>query len=319
MDMLEQERKRLEAYRPPLTKQDDFPDFWEDTLRQAAKVSLRPERKGLAYPSPYVSVEEISYCGFDETRIHGILLLPRFTEQKRHACLVHFHGFSGNCGMPADFMAWVTMGMAVLSVDCRMQGGKTGNEARYSSGMTGNVTTLGILDPAEYYYRAVYMDCVKALSFAAGCEEIDSSRLIVEGASQGGALATAVAALSTLPRLALTDVPSNSNLQRRVEGEHGSFAAVAAYLKEHPAHLGRAMETLSYFDTMNLADRITCPVFASVALRDTVCPAECYFATYNRILSDKRIEVYPFNGHDGAGHVQMQKKLEAVYASGILN
>ena len=60
--------------------------------------------------------------------------------------------------------------MAVLAVDCRAQGGVTGNRAHYTdSGMVSNVTTLGILDPYEYYYRAVYMDCVRAVDFVAAC------------------------------------------------------------------------------------------------------------------------------------------------------
>lgn len=57
--------------------------------------------------------------------------------------------------MPADFMAWAMMGMAVISIDCREQSGKTGNSAAYSNGMTGNVVCKGVLNKNEYYYRAV--------------------------------------------------------------------------------------------------------------------------------------------------------------------
>jgi cephalosporin-C deacetylase len=51
-------------------------------------------------------------------------------------------------------------------------------------------------------------------------------------------------------------------------------------------------------------------VLASVGLKDNICPAKHYYATYNRITAPKEIEVYPFNGHDGCGNVHMQKKLE---------
>ena len=60
---------------------------------------------------------------------------------------------------------------------------------------------------------------------------------------------------------------------------HGAFAAVADFLRRHPEQTDLVMDNLSYFDTMNMADRITCPVLASVALKDEICPPLMYFAT----------------------------------------
>ena len=120
------------------------------------------------------------------------------------------------------------------------------------------------------------------------------------------------------PLLGILNVPSNSNLGERVLCRHGSFASVSDYLRRHPDQVDRAFETLSYFDTMNLADRIRCPILASVGLCDPVCPAKCYFASYNRITSPKEIALYPFNEHDGAGAFHMERELRFVRDSGIL-
>ncbi|MGL4338659.1 MAG: acetylxylan esterase, partial [Turicibacter sp.] len=73
-----------------------------------------------------------------------------------------------------------------------------------------------------------------------------------------------------------------------------------------------AYKTLSYFDTMNLADRIQCKVLASVGLKDNVCPPKLYFATYNRITSEKDIKFYPFNGHEGGHRVHQEIKLRFI-------
>jgi cephalosporin-C deacetylase len=54
---------------------------------------------------------------------------------------------------------------------------------------------------------------------------------------------------------------------------------------------------LSYFDTMNLAEWITCPVLMSVGLQDRVCPPRTSFAPYNAVQSEKDYRVYPFAGH----------------------
>jgi len=319
MSFLDDKIKELSEYMPQLTKRPDFDQFWKDTIQQTKEVSLRPEMKIYDYPSPYITVYDITYNGFDDTRIHGWYIVPKFLKQRNYPCLINYHGFTGSRGTPSDFMAWVMMGMAVISIDCREQGGETGNCACYSSGMTMNVTSKGILDKNEYYYRAVYMDCIKAIDFAESCEEVDRDRIVIHGISQGGAIGMAVCALDTRPKIAMVDVPSNSNIEKRIEGRHGSFESVTEFLKIYPKRLQQVYDTLSYFDTMNMADKIKCNIFASVALKDETCPAQYYFASYNRITSPKQITVYPFNEHDGASSVQMEEKLRFVKESGILS
>jgi cephalosporin-C deacetylase len=302
MGYVERVSKELFEYSPPLTKKNDFEEFWENTIRQAKAVPLNPKMELYDFPSPFVKVYSISYNGFDETRIHGWYIVPNFVNRPKLSCLINYHGFTGNRGMPSDFMSWAIMGISVLSVDCREQSGETGNSAAYSAGMTQNVVSKGLLDKKEYYYRAVYMDCIKAVDFAQTCEEVDMDKIIIHGISQGGALGMAVCSLDNRPWLAMVDVPSCSNMEKRIEGASGSFAAVTEYLKKYPDRTEQVFSTLSYFDTMNMADRIKCKLLASVALKDNICPAQCYFASYNRIKSPKEIKIYPFNGHEG-GHV----------------
>lgn len=297
------------SYLPALTKKDDFDAFWASTLQQAKAVPLKPEKILVDYTSTHVKVYDISYNGMDETRINGWFIVPAFINKDQYPCLIHYHGFSGDRGQPSDFMHWITLGVAVLSIDCRDQGGKTGNSAIYTNGFTGNVASKGVHNKFEYYYRFAYMDCLKAIDFASGLEEVDASKIIIEGGSQGGALGMAVCALDKRPVLAMVDVPSNSNLVSRIEGYHGAFSSVAEYLKKHPNQTDLVFDNLSYFDTMNMADKINCRVFASVALKDEVCPAQMYFATYNRIRSEKEIVIYPFNGHEGGGAVHTEVKL----------
>lgn len=304
--------QELLAYLPELTKRPDFDAFWRETLDASARVPLDIELTPYDYPSPYAKVYDMSYAGFDGTRIHGWYIVPAFLEKDNYPCLIHYHGFTGSRGTPAEFMQWLMMGLAVVSVDVRGQCGSTGSRWAYSGGTTQSVVCNGILDKYEYYFRAVYMDCVRALDFASAQREVDKSRLIIEGGSQGGALTTAVCALDPRPYLALSDVPSNSDLIRRVEGANGSFSAVTDYLKAFPDHTEKAFETLSYFDTMNMADKIKCKVFSSVGLKDNVCPAKQYFATYNRITSPKDIRLYPFNGHEGGGATHNELKLRFV-------
>jgi cephalosporin-C deacetylase len=248
----------------------------------------------------------------DETPIHGWMIVPSFLRHDRYPCLIRFPGFNGSRGDPASLMHWVMMGFVVLSVDVRQQGGNTGSKAAYSSGFAMNVASQGLNNKYEYYYRYVTMDCLKAIDFACAQAEVDPSRIVLEGGSQGGGLAMALAALDDRPVLAMADVPSLSHLTQRVEGLNGAFRCAAEYIKQHPDELDVVLDTLSYFDTMNMADRITCRVFASVALKDETCPPGMFFATYNRIAGEKDIVIYPFNGHEGGGGKQTEKKLDYV-------
>lgn len=314
MQWLDEKIRELEQFRPPLTKRPDFAAFWQKTREQTNRVPLHPDRQLVEHPISNITVFDISYCGFDDTPIHGWFILPndrsnRANEAGQLPCLIHYHGFTGNRGYPADFAAWTSMGVAVLSIDCRDQSGMTGNRQPTDSGASQSVVCRGILDPQTYYFRAVYMDCVKAIDFACAQPEIDPKRIIIEGGSQGGALGMAVCSLDDRPWLAMVDVPSNSLFEERVIQAHGSFAAVTDYLKGHPEQISQALTTLSYFDTLNMADQIRCPVLASVGLNDQTCPARCYYASYNRITSDKQIRVYPFNGHEGGHSVHFEEKL----------
>lgn len=319
MSYLEKRIEELFAYRPELTKRPDFDAFWVRRLGEAKDAPLAATLERVEYPAKTVEVYSLAYDGVDGTRIHGLLVYPKAAAgaegSSRLPCLVSYHGFGGSRGYVSDFAPWLLMGVAVLSIDIREQQGITGSAAPYTSGSANSVVSKGLLDKNEYYYGHVYTDCIRAVDVAVAQERIDASRIIVSGVSQGGGIATAVAALDPRPVIAMTDVPSNSNIEHRMEvkvGPYsgtGAYASVTEYLRRHPDDVEQVFETLSYFDTMNMADRIRCRVLASVGLEDIVCPPECYFATYNRITSEKEIEIYRFNGHEGGGSHHTERKI----------
>lgn len=312
MDLFETQKKEWEAYLPPLTRPADFQAFWDGTRAEMRGVPLEPHRTAYDFPCRGAAVYDLSYLGADRTVIHGWLLLPTGAGPGPFPCLVHYHGYTGDRGRPADYLPWVMLGAAVVAVDCRDQGGETGSQAAWSGGSMGQHFLRGILDPRAYYLRHLYTDALRALDCACAQPEVDATRLAVEGGSQGGGLSVAVAALDPRPFLALADVPSYSDLTARVLGGHGSFACVADYLKRYPERATHCLETLSYFDTMNLAASFRARLYASVAGRDPVCPPKCFYATYNRIASPKQIEIYPFNGHEGGGSRHFENKLRVL-------
>jgi len=300
----------LEQYRPALTAQPDLDAFWEETLRTAKDKPLNDSRVLTETPLAGIEAYKVEYEGFDRTRIHGWFVLPKNrAEGAKLPCVVLYHGYTGSKGYPEEYAQYALMGMAAFAVDIRGQGGETGNLLEQTHGMTRGWVTQGILDRDAFYYKAIAVDAFKALDWAAGQTEVDPGRICAMGGSQGGGLALLAAALSDVPAAAVAHIPNMCHMDFGILNSSSSLTEAADFLNRFPDKLDDVLRTLSYFDNMNLAHRIRIPLLVSVGLKDMVTMPETIFAAYNRIDSDKYIEVYPFQGH-AVGGDQNRKALE---------
>lgn len=286
----------LQAYRPPLTRPADFDQFWQRTLREAATQPLNVVFTPLDYPARGLRIERVTYDGWRGARIAGLLLAPEGPGP--YPALVFFHGYSGSKGTPYDYLGWAYQGYAILAVDVRGQNGESEDNTVYPGGHVTGWLTQGILDPERYYYRGVYVDCLRALEVVAGRPEVDAGRIGVTGISQGGGLTLAVAALDPRPKVAMADIPFLCHFRRAVEvTDQRPYSEIIEYLRTHPGQEEAVFHTLSYFDVLNLADRITCPTLISVGLLDLICPPSTIFAVYNHLRCPKDLAIYPYGVH----------------------
>jgi len=293
--------EELRVYKPELTKRPDFDAFWSNTLDKLAEVPLSYERTEIPYPVRGIKVYRILYQGFNHARIEAILAMPESSQPLPG--IAAYHGY--NWCMDNDIHDTVDLalkGYAVLRMMCRGQHGLSVDNVISSNGHVSGWMAKGIQDKEEYYYRAVYMDAVRAIDVLASMPEVDGSRIAVTGGSQGGAITLAAAALSSVPKLAVADYPYLSHFQRAIEiTPNGPYGELNEYFKRHsgsPEIEVKAMETLSYFDLMNLAPRITCFSWITIGLVDTITPPSTVFATYNHMVCDKDIAVYRYHGHE---------------------
>ncbi len=87
MGYIEDRKRELEKYLPPLTRKPDFDLFWEQSLEESRRLPLGLEVKRLEdYPAEKVHVYDISYQGMENTRIHGWYLAPRTAGGGRFPC-----------------------------------------------------------------------------------------------------------------------------------------------------------------------------------------------------------------------------------------
>jgi len=68
---------------------------------------------------------------------------------------------------------------------------------------------------------------------------------------------------------------------------------IDAWFSDHPEDTWETvLNTLSYYDTKNFTDKITCPVWMGIGLQDDVCPPATSFAAYNYVQTKKEYVVY---------------------------
>jgi len=314
MRRLNEQLAELEKLAVPPTARPDFQTFWQAALARAKSEPLDAQFREGTSPFPGVRAFAVVFLGLDGTPVHARLLLPTAQPGGKLPCVIRFHGSSGSRGTVADHAAWLLAGTAVLAMDYRMQGGQTGSNTGFTGGPVYDEFVFGVAEPTSFYFYHVITDALRLIELALAHEELDPRRLAVEGASQGGGTSLTLAALHPAVSLCLADMPSFCDMERRLFYRTGGARAVAELITRHPEMLETVCATFSYFDNLNHAASIRCPVLLSVGLKDDICPPENVYAVYNRITAEKRIEVYPFAGHCDAGPLQLEKKLYALRA-----
>lgn len=308
--------EELRTYKPSLTRRGDFLEFWDENKKQAEEQPLNYNEKRIEYFSNKLEVFKVMYDGFlDKSPIVGYFIKEAEAKNK-NPVIVFFHGYGGNKGTISDYLGWIMLGFSVFTVDVRGQSGESPDYARYTSGSIIGNMTKGILSKETYYYRYVYMDSYRAINYVLTREDVDESKIGVAGVSQGGGLSIAMAALHKKVSLSLPSVPYLCNFERAINvASTGPYLEILNYIKAHPEQEETVMETLSYFDNMNLAPEVKIPILISVGLIDTICPPSTIFATYQYISSkEKKLEVYPGMGHEEPNiHVEKKMKTAAKY------
>jgi cephalosporin-C deacetylase len=253
----------------------------------------------------------VRFDGFKGGRLAGWYVRPEGGGHFPGICI--YHGYSRRGHRPLELIPYATLGMSVLSMDCRGQNGQSQDAAIYPEGHSTGWTTAGIRDPWTYYYRYVYADAVRALELLAGREEVDATRLAVGGASQGGGLALAASALSRRVKLALPDIPFLCDYRRAIQiAPHGPYAEIANFLRAFPNLYDQTLRTLGYFDCLNLAPWISCRTVISNGLWDETCPPSTIFAVFNHLTAEKQMEIYHFERHEVAyDHQELKMRLLA--------
>jgi len=293
----------LESYQGVNPRPADFDQYWERALAELDQVDPRYELTHAEFQTPFAECFHLYFTGVRGARVHAKYLRPRQRRGKGPA-LLEFHGYSGNSGDFASKLGWVGGGISVAALDCRGQGGKSDDAGGVHGTTRDGHIVRGLSDaPDKLLFRDIFLDTVELFRIVASFDEVDPARIGAKGASQGGALTLACAALEPRIRKAAPVYPFLCDYQRVWEMDlaKDAYAELRHFFRHHdPTHENEAewFRRLGYIDVQHLAPRIQGEVMMAIGLMDPICPPSSQFAAYNKIQSMKTRVLYPDFGHE---------------------
>ncbi len=274
----------------PPDRQADFQDFWDRTRAELRAVAPQfTVTLSAVQPFPTKTVYLVEMRSLGNVRIRGWLGIPNHPGP--HPAILHVQGYSYGFS-PTDMYS----GDEFVTFALNIRG--HGNSQDDVNPGFATYTTTGLESTDTYIYRGAYMDCVRAVDFLVSRPEVDASRIAVEGASQGGALAFATAALDPRVSACVPNIPGFSDYRTWFRLNPGTASGYWAWQQGHPGTTRDDIyRTLSYFDVKNLAPWIRVPTLMGVGLRDTTCPARIGFAAYNNLGGPREWLIFPESAH----------------------
>jgi cephalosporin-C deacetylase-like acetyl esterase len=149
----------------------------------------------------------------------------------------------------------------------------------------------------RYYYKRVYLGCVRANDFLVSLPQYDGVNLAVTGGSQGGALSIVTAALDTRVKFLAAFYPALSDVTGYLNGRAGGWPHLFDKNNLPYNNLKEKIETVGYYDVVNFARQLKVPGLYSWGFNDETCPPTSMYAAYNVITAPKDLILALETGH----------------------
>lgn len=299
----------LKTYMGSSPKPADFNAYWERGFNEVDQLSLDFELVPAKIQTDLAECYHLYFKGVGGAKVHCKYVRPK-KETKRGPGLVMFHGYSVDSGDWLDKIAYAAHGFTVLALDCRGQGGLSEDNLVVKGTTLRGHIIRGIDDPNpdKFYYRQVFLDTVQTARILMSMEIVDPTRVGVFGISQGGALATACAALEPRVKMAIAIYPFLSDYKRvwEMDMNNSAYAEIAEYFRNFDPHHEREDEIftkLGYIDIQHFAERIKAKTLWVTGMIDMICPPSSQFAAYNKITAEKELLLYHEFGHEFLPHL----------------
>lgn len=291
--------ERIEAY---TSMPDDFIGFWNSAKAELAGTPLRYTReRAEEYCTDKVDCYLIK---LDVNRrgqaVYGYLFYPKNAQPGSCPVVLTPPGAGiKTIKEPLRHKYYAEQGFIrfefeIHGLDPRLPDEKFREISAAFNGRENGYLTNSLDDRDNYYMRRVYMACVRCVDFLTSLPEWDGRNVIVQGGSQGGALALVTAGLDPRVTACVANHPALSDMARFKAGEADGYPHFSR-MKGMDTPEKRA--TMAYYDVVNFARLVTAPVYLTWGFNDDTCPPTTSYAVYNTLTCPKEALVTPVNEH----------------------
>jgi len=291
---------------PPPDKKNDFDRFWDNAIQEIKKIPLETGMtKNTKKTCPGFISYGVSFKGFTKTTVNGELLMPKGKPKPKP--IIHIHDYNSIYPYPWQILNNST---AHFLINLRGHHDMIAAQERPEDYRSPGYMIENILDKDTYYVKAIFLDVYRSIDMLRLVPELNCSSIGIIGKGLGAAAAIFAAVNSERVAALVLDTPSfcylslSQNISSSdAANEINEFATAVKSRKK------QIKDTLTYFDALNLADKVRCPVLTTVGFKDTISPPECVFGLFNHLQCEKTIEVYPDEGNSAGGEAQFKKSV----------
>ena len=282
-----------EKIKPTAEYPADFVQYWDKAKQDLAavpmdlKMTLLPDRCTEKTNVYHVSIQNYK----PGMRLYGIACIPKKPGKYPAILKVPGAGVRGYQGDVATAdLGFITFEIGIHGISVIMDPsvyldlGKTTLDG---------YPMFNLDDKDRYYYKRVYLGCVRANDFICSLPEFDGVNLGVTGGSQGGALSFVTAGLDSRVKYLAAFYPAICDLTGYLNNRAGGWPHMFRDGKTNKEKL----ETVKYYDVVNFAKNIKIPGIYSWGYNDVTCPPTSTFSAYNSITAPKELLIVQETGH----------------------
>jgi cephalosporin-C deacetylase len=285
-----------EAIKPTIEMPADFNEFWTKSIAGLKKIPLAPKLELIKeYSTDEVNVYHVSFQNINNSRIYGMLSVPIKPGKYPGALKVPGAGvrsYKGDVSMAKNGIIVLEIGIHGIPVNLDAQVYES-----LRSGALYSYNSTNLDDKDNYYYKRVYLGCIRALDFLVAQPAYDGQNIIVYGGSQGGALSIVTAALDPRVKYLAANYPALCDLTGYLYNRAGGWPHLFSPANIAYNNKKDKLETCKYYDVVNFAKNLKVPGLYSWGFNDETCPPTSMYAAYNSITAPKELMIYKETGH----------------------
>jgi len=279
----------------------DFDRFWSEAkdglaaIPLDARLTLLPEYSTATVNTYHVNLANVAADG-RQSRFYGILCEPK--REGKYPALLYVPGagirpYRGAVQMAEKGIITLQVGIHGIPVNL--------DQSVYDSlsrGALNGYPTFGLENRDRYYFKRVYLGCLRGNDFLTSHPKWDGKNLGVTGGSQGGALSIIVAGLDPRVTLLAAFYPALCDLTGYLKGRAGGWPHMFRETGEGSNRTQDKIRTSGYYDVVNFARRVRAEGLYLWGFNDETCPPTSMFSAYNVITAPKRLVLALETGHN---------------------